>query len=84
VIAEPKKQRSAKHSSVRTADLLLAFSCIVRQSPDDCPESEQTRRKIRDDIDWKGSTRLVLMYFPSLVRSLSEVAFSEPARSIKL
>ena len=27
---------------------------------------------------------LVLMYFPSLVRSLSAVAFSEPARSIKL
>jgi len=26
----------------------------------------------------------VLMYLPSLVRSLSEVAFSEPARSIKL
>ena len=29
-------------------------------------------------------TNLVLMYLPSLVRSLSEVAFSEPARSIKL
>jgi hypothetical protein len=27
---------------------------------------------------------LVLIYFPSLVRSLSLVAFSEPARSIKL
>lgn len=31
-----------------------------------------------------GSADLVLMYLPSLVRSLSEVAFSEPARSIKL
>ena len=31
-----------------------------------------------------GSPDLVLMYLPSLVRSLSEVAFSEPARSIKL
>jgi len=31
-----------------------------------------------------GSTDLVFMYLPSLVRSLSEVAFSEPARSIKL
>jgi hypothetical protein len=30
------------------------------------------------------STDLVLMYLPSLVRSLSEVAFSEPARSIRL
>jgi len=29
-------------------------------------------------------TDLVLMYFPSLVRSLSEVAFSEPARSMRL
>ena len=32
----------------------------------------------------RGSADLVLMYLPSLVRSLSEVAFSEPARSIKL
>jgi len=32
----------------------------------------------------QGSADLVLMYLPSLVRSLSEVAFSEPARSIKL
>lgn len=30
------------------------------------------------------SAYLVLMYFPSLVLSLSLVAFSEPARSIKL
>ena len=29
-------------------------------------------------------TNLVLMYLPSLVHSLSEVAFSKPARSIKL
>ena len=29
-------------------------------------------------------SRLVLMYFPSRVRSLSEVAFSDPAKSIKL
>lgn len=29
-------------------------------------------------------THLVLIYLPSLVRSLSDVAFSEPARSIKL
>ena len=28
--------------------------------------------------------KLVLMYFPSRVLSLSDVAFSEPARSIKL
>ena len=27
---------------------------------------------------------LVLIYFPSLVRSLSDVAFSEPAKSIRL
>ena len=31
-----------------------------------------------------GSTDLVLMYLPFLVRSLSDVAFSEPARSIRL
>ena len=31
-----------------------------------------------------GRTDLVLIYFPSLVRSLSEVAFSEPARSMRL
>ena len=31
-----------------------------------------------------GVTNLVLIYLPSLVRSLSEVAFSEPVRSIKL
>lgn len=29
-------------------------------------------------------SKLVLMYLPSLVLSLSDVAFSEPARSIKL
>ena len=28
--------------------------------------------------------KLVLMYLPSRVRSLSDVAFSDPARSIKL
>ncbi len=30
-----------------------------------------------------GRGYLVLMYFPSFVRSLSEVALSEPAKSIK-
>ena len=31
---------------------------------------------------FKKPPYLVLMYFPSFVRSLSEVAFSEPARSM--
>jgi len=41
------------------------------------------KRRVSFVVSWKR-TDLVLMYFPSLVFSLPEAAFSEPAGSMKL
>jgi len=46
-----KSKHSAKRSSSRKENLLLAFGCVICQSPNDRPKGKQTRRKVRDDID---------------------------------
>lgn len=67
------------------SDVLLALSSIICQRTNDCTECKQAKKEDKaQDLNEIWNTYLVLMYLPSLVRSLSEVAFSEPARSIKL
>jgi hypothetical protein len=59
---------------------------IISQGPNDSSKSQQTRI-LFESVQMRGvrkSSNLVLMYFPSFVLSLSLVAFSEPAKSIRL
>ena len=73
--AQPKQQR-----------VLLVLRRVLRERADDRAEGEQAGQRVsaRERSRKRENTYLVLMYFPSRVRSLSLVAFSDPAKSIRL
>ena len=82
-LKEGRQRRAAQPEQQR---VLLVLRRVLRERADDGPEGEQAGQRVSagGGSRKRESTYLVLMYFPSRVRSLSLVAFSEPARSIRL
>lgn len=66
-------------------DLLLILRRVLCKGTNDGAKSQKTKGYSAGCVQHRIQRHyLVLMYRPSLVRSLSDVAFSEPAKSIRL
>ena len=89
------RRRQPKFNNRSQGTLPFGLSGVLAQSRNHASQRQQALQVFKSTrsalgsfrglrMSSRGETHLVLMYLPSRVRSLSEVAFSEPARSIKL